>query len=75
MRMTGECSTYDPHSWLKVPNLVFEAEHDRGGHFAAYATPELLVGDLRKMFGEGGPAYGVVSHHTGYAGGSKSKRG
>ncbi|KAK4185301.1 alpha/beta-hydrolase [Podospora australis] len=33
--------------------VVFEAVHEEGGHFAAYEKPELLVGDLRKMFGKG----------------------
>ena len=41
-------------------NVVFEGVHDRGGHFAAYEVPELLAGDLRKMLGKGGPAYGVI---------------
>ncbi|KAG6879342.1 hypothetical protein C0992_003476, partial [Termitomyces sp. T32_za158] len=49
-----------PRSWTRVPNLVFEAEHEEGGHFAAYEKPELLAGDLRKMFGKGGGAFGVV---------------
>jgi pimeloyl-ACP methyl ester carboxylesterase len=40
--------------------LSFEASHDHGGHFAAYETPEVLVGDLRKMFGEAGGAYSVT---------------
>jgi len=52
---------------LKAPNLVFEAEHDSGGHFAAHEKPEELVGDLRKMFGKGGPAFGVVPGKVGYA--------
>ncbi|KAK2465303.1 hypothetical protein APHAL10511_002657 [Amanita phalloides] len=56
-----------PRRWLKAPNLVFESGHDNGGHFAAHEVPELLVGDLRKMFGKGGPAAGVVSGQTGYA--------
>ena len=47
--------------------LVFEAEHDKGGHFAAFEQPEMLAGDLRKMYGKGGPAYGVVSGKDGYA--------
>lgn len=46
--------------------MVFEAEHDKGGHFAAHEQPELLVGDLRKMFGKGGPVYGVVTGRDGY---------
>ncbi|KAG6919618.1 hypothetical protein DXG01_003482 [Tephrocybe rancida] len=55
-----------PRSWTRVPNLVFEAEHDEGGHFAAHEKPELLVGDLRKMFGKGGRAFGVVNDKNGY---------
>ncbi|KAF7342904.1 EHN domain-containing protein [Mycena sanguinolenta] len=58
-----------PRGWARrTGNVVFEAEHKMGGHFAAHEVPELLVGDLRKMFGKGGPAYGVVSGHSGYAG-------
>ncbi|KAF9260263.1 alpha/beta-hydrolase [Marasmius fiardii PR-910] len=57
-----------PLSWLSASkNVVFHARHEKGGHFAAYEVPELLVGDLRKMFGKGGPAYGVVSGKDGYA--------
>ena len=46
--------------------IVFESEHESGGHFAAYEKPDLLVGDLRKMFGKSGPAAGVVSGCSGY---------
>lgn len=46
--------------------VVFESEHESGGHFAAYERPEALVGDLRKMFGKSGPAAGVVPGCTGY---------
>ncbi|KAI1794410.1 epoxide hydrolase [Ganoderma leucocontextum] len=46
--------------------LVFESEHDAGGHFAAFEVPEKLAGDLRKMYGKGGPAYGVVPGKIGY---------
>lgn len=55
-----------PLSWLKTANLVFESQHEKGGHFAAHEVPELLVGDLRKMFGKGGPAFGVVPGKTGF---------
>lgn len=49
-----------PSSWAKVLGpVVFEARHERGGHFAAHEVPELLVGDLRKMFGEGGGAHDI----------------
>ncbi|KAH9035738.1 alpha/beta-hydrolase [Lactarius pseudohatsudake] len=47
-------------------NIVFESEHEVGGHFAAYEQPEALVSDLRTMFGKSGPAAGVVPGCTGY---------
>ena len=47
-------------------NVVFESEHDVGGHFAAYEQPGALVDDLRRMFGKGGPAAGVVPRHDGF---------
>ena len=47
--------------------IVFESEHEVGGHFAAYEQPEALVDDLRKMFGKSGPAAGIVVGHTGYS--------
>jgi hypothetical protein len=47
-------------------NVVFEGEHAHGGHFAAYEQPLALAGDLRKMFGRGGPAFGVVAGHDGF---------
>ncbi|TFK40469.1 Alpha/Beta hydrolase protein [Crucibulum laeve] len=56
-----------PKRWSNTPNLVFESDHDSGGHFAAHEKPGELVGDLRKMFGKGGPAFGVVPGKTGYA--------
>ncbi|EAU83969.2 epoxide hydrolase [Coprinopsis cinerea okayama7 len=58
-----------PKSWNTAgfPNVIFEGDHDSGGHFAAYEVPEMLVGDLRKMFGKDGPAFGVVPGKTGYA--------
>ena len=37
-------------------DVVFERRHEDGGHFAAYERPELLVGDLKEMFGEDGGA-------------------
>ncbi|KAF8194974.1 Alpha/Beta hydrolase protein [Pholiota molesta] len=55
-----------PRLWTRTPNLVFEAEHDSGGHFAAHEKPEELVGDLRRMFGRNGPAYEVIKGKTGY---------
>ncbi|KAM5540925.1 hypothetical protein V8D89_005569 [Ganoderma adspersum] len=46
-----------PKSWMRLlGNVVFQSDHDKGGHFAAYEQPEKLADDLRKMFGAGGPA-------------------
>ncbi|RDX42563.1 alpha/beta-hydrolase [Lentinus brumalis] len=57
-----------PRSWSHlIGKLVFEGEHEKGGHFAAHEAPEGLVGDLRKMYGKGGPAYGVVPGKDGYS--------
>jgi len=57
-----------PRNWMQtIGNVVFMSEHDSGGHFAAFERPNELVGDLRKMFGKGGPAYGVVEGRNGYS--------
>lgn len=50
-----------PKEWGRVlGRVVYEKEHERGGHFAAWEVPELLVSDLREMFGVGGGAHGAV---------------
>lgn len=64
--MTNYSFTKQIFSWTKSPHRVFETVHSRGGHFAALEVPEELVGDLRKMFAKGGPAFGVVEGKTGY---------
>jgi len=57
-----------PRSWARtIGNVIFESDHDKGGHFAAHEQPMELTGDLRKMFGKTGPAYGVVGGKDGYA--------
>ncbi|KAJ6584441.1 Alpha/Beta hydrolase protein [Mycena capillaripes] len=57
-----------PRAWKNLlGNVVTESQHDHGGHFAAHEQPELLVDDVRKMFGENGPAFGIVPGRTGYA--------
>ncbi|KAK7053454.1 hypothetical protein VNI00_004080 [Paramarasmius palmivorus] len=55
-----------PKAWMSEKNLVFESFHDSGGHFAAHEKPNELVNDVRKMFGKGGPAYGIVPGKDGY---------
>ena len=63
------------HRWLKkfdsylterAGPVVFENVHEKGGHFAAHEQPELLVADIRKMFGKGGGAFGVVPGRSGF---------
>jgi len=41
-----------PKSWSEhaYPKLIFYAKHDKGGHFAAWEQPDLLVADLRAAF-------------------------
>jgi len=41
-----------PRSWTErsYHNLIFYKKHDKGGHFAAWEQPGLLVGDLRAGF-------------------------
>ena len=41
-----------PRSWSEraYSNLLHYKKHDKGGHFAAWEQPELLVGDLRAGF-------------------------
>ncbi|KAL0960895.1 hypothetical protein HGRIS_005904 [Hohenbuehelia grisea] len=58
-----------PLSWIRstTGNLVQYTHHAKGGHFAAHERPEDLVGDLQRMFGKKGAAFGVVSGKTGYA--------
>ncbi|KAI0741435.1 epoxide hydrolase [Daedaleopsis nitida] len=56
-----------PKSWASMMGkLVFQAAHEKGGHFPGIEQPEALVSDLRKMFGKGGPAFGVVPGKDGY---------
>lgn len=56
-----------PLTWCRTLGpVVYESKHDRGGHFAAWERPDVIVGDLRNMFGKGGGAYGVVKGKDGY---------
>lgn len=50
-----------PRAWnRRLGDVVFEREHERGGHFAAWERPEELVGDLRVLLSPGGGAYNAV---------------
>jgi len=41
-----------PRHWVEkaYPNMVYYKKHNKGGHFAAWEQPELIVGDLREGF-------------------------
>ena len=41
-----------PRSWTEraYPKLIYYNKHDKGGHFAAWEQPQLLVSDLRASF-------------------------
>ena len=41
-----------PRSWAEraYPKLIHYNKLDKGGHFAAWEQPELLVGELRAAF-------------------------
>lgn len=57
-----------PKSWCQtLGEVVFEKDHDDGGHFAAYERPQEIVDDVREMFGRGGGAFGIVEGKTGYS--------
>jgi len=56
-----------PRTWSRTLGpVVFESEHDKGGHFAATERPDAIADDLQKMFGKGGPAYDIVPRRSGY---------
>ena len=56
-----------PRTWGRTLGpVVFESEHEDGGHFAAHERPQKLAEDLFKMFGKDGGAYGVVQGKSGY---------
>lgn len=46
--------------------IVFQKEHEKGGHFAAWECPRELVKDLRDMFGKDSPIHGCVNGQSGY---------
>ncbi|KAI9778331.1 MAG: hypothetical protein M1839_008118 [Geoglossum umbratile] len=66
--------SYFPKELVVVPKIwgrtlgpvVFEGEHEHGGHFAAWERPEDLAVDLRTMFGRGGGAFGCVKGKEGF---------
>lgn len=60
--------TVVPKTWAQTLGpVVFQSEHEKGGHVAAWERPEAIVGDLRKMFGRDRPYYGVIKEKSGYS--------
>ncbi len=60
-----------PKTWGRTLGpVVFESDHNDGGHFVAWEKPDALAGDLKKMFGKKGGAYGLIKGHDGYDGAS-----
>ena len=56
-----------PRTWGRTMGpVVYESEHESGGHFAAWERPDAIVKDLREMFGKGGGAFGCVKGREGY---------
>lgn len=56
-----------PWGWGRwLGEVVQEGECERGGHFAAWEVPEELVAEVRRMFGRGGPCFGIVGGRNGY---------
>lgn len=56
-----------PGTWLRaIGNIVRETEFEKGGHFAAWEAPEVLVQDLKAFVGRSGEAYGVVTNKDGF---------
>jgi hypothetical protein len=41
---------------MRLGDVVFDKEHDKSGHFAAWEQTEALAEDLRQMFHTGGLA-------------------
>lgn len=55
-----------PKAWGRtLGDVVFEAVHEDGGHFAAHERPEMLAGDLKKMFAKDGGLGDVVDKLVG----------
>ena len=56
-----------PRTWVAtMGDMVFQREHEQGGHFSAWERPDTLVKDLRDMFGKSGGAYNVIAGRSGY---------
>ena len=51
-----------PSTWGRtLGKVVYEVRNERGGHFYAHECPELLVRDLKAMFGRDGGARDAIA--------------
>jgi pimeloyl-ACP methyl ester carboxylesterase len=46
--------------------VVHESFNDKGGHFAAWERPDVIVNDLQTMFGKSGQCYMIVPGRSGH---------
>ena len=61
-------STVQPKTWCRTLGpVVWESEHESGGHFATWERLEEIVKDLRGMLGRGGPCFGAVEGRYGFS--------
>ena len=66
--------TVYPKTWGRTLGpVVYESDNESGGHFAAWERPEVIVKDLREMFGKAGGAFKVVEGKDGYIRSVQSK--
>ncbi|KAF2401389.1 epoxide hydrolase 1 [Trichodelitschia bisporula] len=58
-----------PRTWARtMGDVVYESEHESGGHFAAWEKPKAVAADLNAMLRKGGPCFGIVKGANGYDG-------
>lgn len=56
-----------PSTWVETLGpVVRQSRHKRGGHFAAWEVPKVIVDDLQAMLGKEGPCYGLITDREGY---------
>jgi len=64
-----------PKLWHEtMGKVVYMREHERGGHFAAYEVPEVLVRVSSEMFGRGGLAEGCVDGRSWFGDENKGRK-
>ena len=57
-----------PMRWNdSLGHVVRRKTFEKGGHFAAWESPGVIVEEVRTMFGRGGGAEGCVKERSGYS--------